>query len=466
MVTMEFCLHASRLNVFRSFILKMAVELESRLAGHEGTDLMMKRRRTQCHWLLDRTSLCAAVFILHQHRDQPELMLFLLVSLTYGFTNWKNLELAGGIPFLTEIFEDFDEQMIRDKWRGVNFTKKAYNTQQSLQALVLTENWIDGLIRFLKHWRRMVGAEVWQEFYTSPGPSPEHTASVLKTTARIPPFASLLTRRLLGLYDDRLYEETCSFEVGHGAVPVLDWLCGREVDWTNFALYSYEPKFAQSKYPEILENLAQKNARWFKSHLASHLPVWVESTGQLYEGAACEKRKQLCEEHTNHVPVTYKSIGGYRELFCSFENIFVVSGRVLCLEKSVGLTLPAAAIQGMKSQIILKNAKTTPVASELSGVTLQFKGRYFKTLNDFCKTAGHTNPNAKIRKALMDHKFDAKDTLWWAKGCPRNYSRQLARLNMDELCLAADLPPPKRRKIHDTGLVLFAVDKLKAVAAQ
>ena len=64
MVTMEFSLHASRLNVFRSFILKMAVELESRLAGHEGTDLVMKRRRTQCHWLLDRTSLCAAVFIL------------------------------------------------------------------------------------------------------------------------------------------------------------------------------------------------------------------------------------------------------------------------------------------------------------------------------------------------------------------------------------------------------------------
>ena len=61
------------------------------------------------------------------------------------------------------------------------------------------------------------------------------------------------------------------------------------------------------------------------------------------------------------------------------------------------------------SQIILKNAKTTPVASELPGVTLQLEGRYFKTLNDFCKTAGHTNPNAKVRKALMDHKFDAKD---------------------------------------------------------
>ena len=102
------------------------------------------------------------------------------------------------------------------------------------------------------------------------------------------------------------------------------------------------------------------------------------------------------------------------------------------------------------SQIILKNAKTTPVASELSGVTLQFKGRYFKTLNDFCKTAGHTNPNAKVRKALMDHKFDAKDTLWWAKGCPRNYSRQLdaemrtgamdlAGSDMDEICLVADL---------------------------
>lgn len=320
MVTMEFSLHASRLNVFRSFILKMAVELESRLAGHEGTDLVMKRRRTQCHWLLDRTSLCAAVFILHQHRDQPELMLFLLVSLTYGFTNWKNLELAGGMPFLMSIFEDFDENMIRDKWRGVNFTKKAYNTQQSLQALVLTENWIDGLIRFLKHWRLIAGAETWQEFYTAPGPNPEHTASVLKTTARIPPFASLLTRRLLGLYDDRLYKETCSFEVGHGAIPVLDWLCGCEVDWSNFALYSYVPKFAQPKYPEILETLTQRIVKWFRTNLSRHLPVWVESSGQLYEGAACEKRKQLSEEFMNHVPVAYKSTGGYQELFVGFES--------------------------------------------------------------------------------------------------------------------------------------------------
>jgi len=68
----------------------------------------------------------------------------------------------------------------------------------------------------------VVGAETWQEFFTAPGPSPEHTASVSKTAAI--EFRHLLTRRLLGLYDDSRYKKMCSFGVGHGAIPVLDWL--------------------------------------------------------------------------------------------------------------------------------------------------------------------------------------------------------------------------------------------------
>ena len=46
----------------------------------------------------------------------------------------------------------------------------------------------------------------------------------------------------------------------------------------------------------------------------------MESSGQLYEGAACEKRKQWSEEFMNHVPVAYKSTGGYQELFVGFES--------------------------------------------------------------------------------------------------------------------------------------------------
>ena len=38
------------------------------------------------------------------------------------------------------------------------------------------------------------------------------------------------------------------------------------------------------------------------------------------KGAACEKRKQLSEEFMNHVPVAYKSTGGYQELFVGFES--------------------------------------------------------------------------------------------------------------------------------------------------
>lgn len=62
-------------------------------------------------------------------------------------------------------------------------------------------------------------------------------------------------------------------------------------------------------------------------------------------------KEQLSEEYTNHVPVAYTCTGGYRDLFVSFKNIFVESAQVLCLVKSGDVTLPAAAIQGMESQI-------------------------------------------------------------------------------------------------------------------
>ena len=66
----------------------------------------------------------------------------------------------------------------------------------------------------------------------------------------MPPFVHLLTRRL-GLYDQRLYQELCSFEVGHGAIPVLDWLVGHSVSvhWEIFITKSnvmcqlYQKKF-------------------------------------------------------------------------------------------------------------------------------------------------------------------------------------------------------------------------------
>lgn len=80
-------------------------------------------------------------------------------------------------------------------------------------------------------------------------------------------------------------------------------------------------------------------------------PMWLAICQYGWNQPDNYMKEQLSEEYTNHVPVAYTCTGGYRELFVSFENIFVESVQVLCLVKSGDVTLPAAAIQGMESQI-------------------------------------------------------------------------------------------------------------------
>ena len=147
----DFCWSPSRVGAFRAFIATMALEWKNRLDGCETDARAVQRRRTQCHWLLDRTSLSAAVHILAEHRNVPELMLFLLVALTYGLPSWRNLLLAGGLEYLKEICMSFDAAEIRTKWHGTAFVKK-HTTHKRV--------WV--------HWCWPIpGWTVWWDFYSN-----------------------------------------------------------------------------------------------------------------------------------------------------------------------------------------------------------------------------------------------------------------------------------------------------------
>lgn len=462
----EFQLNGSRVRAFRAFIVTLATEFRARLEERP-QDPVMQRRRTQCHWLLDRTSLCVAVRIIFEHRNDPELMLFLLVAVTYGFTTWKNVVLAGGLDYLKAIYTAFNAEEIARKWHSTPFVKKAYNTQTSLGALVLTDSWVDGLLRVLQHWKCMLGREVWRELYTQPGPSAEHTERVLKITGHLPPFVSLLTRRFLGLYDQRLYQERSSFEVGHGAIPVLDWLAGCPVAWENLKLYAYKPAFADQVYPKILERLTTSSQEWWASSVCSLLPAWVQATGQLFEGSACEKRKQLVEEHGGRMPIRYAPQEGYKELFDLFQSHFVRDGKVVCVASPPRLNAAALVPRRQVPEIRRPN---------MGGITLLFKNRFFKTLNDFCKQSGYMNTVRGPRAHLAEYKFQPADMLWFSRGCANNLSRQLdaevrngsvdlAGSDLEELCLVADLPSAKRRRVHQHGVLFYDLEKLQEAVA-
>ena len=102
---------------------------------------------------------------------------------------------AGGVEYLVAIYHDFDEEAILKKWKATAFKKPAYNSHSHLESLVLSGDWVEGLVRFLKHWRSCIGDEVLKELYQEPGPASDHTDRVLRVTGRLPSWSRLLTRR-------------------------------------------------------------------------------------------------------------------------------------------------------------------------------------------------------------------------------------------------------------------------------
>ena len=151
------------------------------------------------------------------------------MALTYCFTSWRNLEVAGGLATIRLLYKQWDNQEyiegLARKWCKAQWKKKAYDTNVSLAGLVPEATWPLGALRFLLRWRSGVGLEVWQELAARP----DLAELIFAKTAGMPFWPSLCARRLLGLYHTGLYKDTC-LDVGGGAKPVMDWLTGTDID--------------------------------------------------------------------------------------------------------------------------------------------------------------------------------------------------------------------------------------------
>ena len=192
-----------------------------------------------------------------------------------------------------------------------------------------------------------------------------------------------------------------------GAIPVLDWLAGHSLQWEDFKLHSYQPALPEKVYSKLLERLTQTSGEWWRSSMSGLLPTWVVPTGQLFEGSACEKRKELVEQHGGRMTVTYKPQPGYVELFHAFENNFILDGQIRSL-----MSPPALE----RAALMPKSQPSGLPGPKYGGITMCFKGRYFKTLNDYCEQFGHTNSFRGPRSRLINYKFPATDTQWFARG--------------------------------------------------
>ena len=355
----------------------------------------------------------AALNIVFAFKADIGRLLFILVALTYGFVSWHNFLLAGGIEVLTAAYDDFQEEQLLCRWLPLKFKKHGYSVNRALGNLVPCQRSIVGLVRFLKHWRSVIGNEVLDEIMENP--NMERTDTALDTTGRLPFWPRLATRRLLSLWDHRLFDGCC-LGAGTGAHPVMDWLVGDTVDWDSFLLVNYKPTPARN-YDEILTFLQEAGAEWWDSHdgLSAIMPSYIKPDAQLWEGMCCEFRKKLCEHQGRGT--AYSRTPGYRELLFEFEATFVHVGRlVACNSMPCVLVMPAASISlSTLADAVCPKPKRQKRCPRITGCRFKYDNRVFQTISEFCRqqllTSSQSPGRIRLNAAMKANQILGTDEL-------------------------------------------------------
>ena len=334
--------HPSRARKLLSFGRALSREWRYRRSGVKVKDPVLCKRRCQPAWLLDRTTLYGAVYIINAHWQDPERMLFLLVALTNGFTNWRNLEVAGGLPFLNEAFEDFDEEKLLARWRSTPFVKKAYDTHESLGLLVRSGEWVDGFVRFLHRWKVYIGGEVLRELYADAEPTPWKTYDILRVTDGMSKMARLALHRMLGLYDKRLFDESQCWDVSFMAQPIVEYVhgarlrCGSvsaaptllrgRLRCVDFRAACPPVGFDHNKALQELADYVMANPLYLHESTES-LPQYVKEELPTLLQVWCNEWGRHCLSKCMSLEKYYAdTVLPYNVLFNDFESKFIVGG--------------------------------------------------------------------------------------------------------------------------------------------
>ena len=406
---------------FFAFVFRLSSEYHARVKHEVVGRPVMRRRRCQFHWLLDRTTLASACYVIQPYSGDPPRMLYILAAVVW-LGNWQNVEAAGGVAYLSKTFDRFDESEICAKWQNVTWRAKGYGADKNLALWVPSNKAVPGLVRYFKLWRLAFGQEVLQELQATP--TAEHAEKVVWTLARMPKIAGLVFRRLLSVWDSRLFQHDAA-EYGLGAQPTMDWLCGDDVAWSTLSLLKYTP-VAGRDYAAVLREVTAEGARWWYSQegAAVNCQPWIVPAAQVFEGSLCEQRKKFCERWQHRVAKgVYAPTAGYADLVALFESHFVRDGRfVSVLERG---NAPLHALADAPAPPPAKRRKR--LACEGKGLTFNFDGRSFKTVNDFCAHSGQGKASApgrlRIESYVEQQKLARSDTLVLLQTAPNNLSK-------------------------------------------
>jgi len=76
----------------------------------------------------------------------------------------------------------------------------------------------------------------------------------------IPEIPSTVLGKLLGMWDPSVYNPDEDSTILHGAVPVMDYMSGDNIDWSTLTLASYRRKPGRD-YASLLCELRKEESR-------------------------------------------------------------------------------------------------------------------------------------------------------------------------------------------------------------
>ena len=422
-----------------------------------GTTLM-KCRRCQPLWYMDRTSLLVLIFIIYRHRHNAPKLIFMLLSMSWGFVTWRNVLLAGGFTYLEQLWESdaIDEDDLAQKWEAVTWFHKGYDTNITLASLHPGGRWHQGLARYLRRLKEGLADEILADLMKFPSTS--WSLKVLTTTAGLPPFAALVTVRYLGFWKHALCVENEMREVGLGAKPFADELMGDHIHWPTLNVKDgYSPKRGRN-YGSILEASRAVMAKVWKAGPGRFLPEYVDVTLQVIETNKCEARKKKCEEYGSHS--LYKSGNAdadcgleYRALIEKFEEIFVDGGQLKpCGDDRISLDVSLPVWNACNQDMHLQTDKQTrkrkrqpqmgdraavrarlPIEARKEQMSFLFNGEAYQTLTAFgriCKPR-LTRTTHPTRKFLQSFPFEPSMTLVYSGPSLNNVPKKFRKCNCD-----------------------------------
>ena len=120
-------------------------------------------------------------------------LLFLLLSITYGLVNLKNLKLIGGIEYLESLWDakGLDEDTLIARFSTVKFYSPGYDTNKSISCLHPLGTFAAGFARLLMRLQGGLVKDIARDLnvrFKHGYSDAQWTLKVLSTTAGLPSF--------------------------------------------------------------------------------------------------------------------------------------------------------------------------------------------------------------------------------------------------------------------------------------